>query len=158
MRTLSRYLWLLALLVLGPTVLGPTVSAAGPRDSGISVIMATSPAPTIMSPDEVALIFKRKKRLTTDGLKVQPVNLAASHPLRRVFSLRIFGQNPEELEDYWRDMYFHGVQPPFVLGSEEAVIRFVASTPGAIGYVSSCLVDNRVSIVMRLDANAVCPR
>jgi hypothetical protein len=153
MRYFSRYLGLLALLVLGPTV-----SAAGPRDSGISVIMATSPAPTIMSPDEVALIFKRKKRLTADGLKVQPVNLAASHLLRRTFSQRIFGQNPEELEDYWRDMYFHGVQPPFVLASEEAVIRFVASTPGAIGYVSSCLVDNRVIVVMRFDANTECPR
>jgi hypothetical protein len=153
MRYLSRYLWLLVLLVLGPTV-----SAAGPKDPGISVIMASSHAPTIMSPDEVALIFKRKKRLTTEGLKVQPVNLAASHPLRRAFSLRIFGQNPEELDEYWRDMYFHGVQPPFVLASEEAVIRFVAGTPGAIGYVSSCMVDNRVTVIMRMDATTECPR
>jgi hypothetical protein len=153
MRYLSRYLGLLVLLVLGLTA-----SAAGPKDPGISVIMASSTAPTIMSPDEVALIFKRKKRLTTDGLKVQPVNLAASHPLRRAFSLRIFGQNPEELDEYWRDMYFHGVQPPFVLASEEAVIRFVTGTPGAIGYVSSCMVDNRVTVVMRMDATTECPR
>jgi hypothetical protein len=75
-----------------------------------------------------------------------------------VFSTRIFGHNPEELEDYWRDMYFHGVLPPFVLASEEAVIRFVASTPGGIGYVSQCLVDSRVSVVVRLGTYSECPR
>jgi hypothetical protein len=153
MRPLSIYLRLLALLLLWAPAW-----AAGPKDAGISVIVSSGSAPTKLSPDEIALIFKRKIRLSADGYQYQPVNLAASHPLRRVFSLRMFGHNPEELEDYWRDMYFHGVLPPFVLVSEEAVIRFVASTPGAIGYVSSCLVDNRVSVLIRLESNLDCPR
>ncbi len=153
MRSLSIYLRLLAVLLLGVPAW-----AAGPKEPGISVITSSASVPTKLSPDEIALIFKRKIRLSADGRQYQPVNLPASHPLRRMFSLRMFGHNPEELEDYWRDMYFHGVLPPFVLVSEEAVIRFVASTPGAIGYVSSCLVDNRVSVLIRLESSLDCPR
>jgi hypothetical protein len=153
MRFVSACLWLLALIVAGPSAW-----AAGSNEPGLAVIMASSAAPTNLSPDAVALIFKRKIRISADGQQYQPVNLAASHPLRRVFSTRIFGHNPEELEDYWRDMYFHGVLPPFVLASEEAVIRFVASTPGGIGYVSQCLVDSRVSVVVRLGTYSECPR
>jgi ABC-type phosphate transport system substrate-binding protein len=127
-------------------------------DTGIAVIMAPSEAPSKLDREELGLIFKLKKRFGSDGQRIQPVNLSANHSLRRAFSMQIFGHNPEELEDYWRDMYFHGVQPPYVLASEEAVIRFVAATPGAIGYVSQCLVDHRVSVVMRLDTGMACPR
>jgi ABC-type phosphate transport system substrate-binding protein len=103
----------------------------------VEVIVTNTAVLTNLSSDAVALIFKRKIRISADGQQFRPVNLAASHSLRRVFSTRIFGHNPEELQDYWRDMYFHGVLPPLVLASEEVVIRFVASTPGAIGYVPS---------------------
>ncbi len=72
--------------------------------------------------------------------------------------LYILGQPPEALEGYWRDLYFNGVVPPFVLASEEAVIRFVASTPGAIGYVSACPGDKRVRVLMQLDGGPPCPR
>ena len=42
------------------------------------------------------------------------------------------------------------------MGSEEAVIRFVATTPGAIGYVSHCHADHRVIIVARLEGGPAC--
>ena len=153
MRFVLPRLWLLALFMFCPTIL-----AAGTQDPGISVILAPGAAQPKLNRDDLALIFKRQKRFWEDGQHVQPVNLSANHPLRRAFSMQIFGHGPEELEDYWRDMYFHGVLPPYVLASEEAVIRFVASTPGAIGYVAHCLVDHRVSVVMRLDNGAECPR
>jgi ABC-type phosphate transport system substrate-binding protein len=146
-------LWLLALLMFCRIIL-----AAGMPDTGIAVIMAPGAAQPKLDRDDLALIFKRKKRFGDEGQHIQPVNLSAIHPLRRAFSMQIFGRNPEELEDYWRDMYFHGVQPPYVLASEEAVIRFVAATPGAIGYVSLCVVDQRISVVMRLDNGSACPR
>jgi hypothetical protein len=152
MRFVLPRLWLPALLMFCPTLF-----AAGTQDPGISVIMAPGAAQPKLNRDDLALIFKRQKRFWEDGQHVQPVNLSANHPLRRAFSMQIFGRGPEDLEDYWRDMYFHGVLPPYVLASEEAVIRFVASTPGAIGYVSHCLLDHRVSVVMRLDNGAECP-
>jgi ABC-type phosphate transport system substrate-binding protein len=131
-------------------------SAGGAAEPALVLIMAPGALHTVTSRETVALIFNRKKHFWDDGTRIQPVNLSASHPLRRAFSLQIFGHTPEELEDYWRDLYFHGELPPYVLASEEAVMRFVAATPGAIGYVSHCVVDHRVSVVMQLDSGAPC--
>jgi ABC-type phosphate transport system substrate-binding protein len=131
---------------------------AAPQEVGIAVIIAAGAAPPRLTRDQLTLIFERKKTFWDDGQRIHPVNLSASHPLRRAFSVQVFGRAPEDLDEYWRDMYFHGVLPPFVLASEEAVIRFVVNTPGAIGYVSACLADRRVIVLLRMDSATNCPR
>jgi ABC-type phosphate transport system substrate-binding protein len=135
--------------------------AAAPQPA-IAVVVGRHPVPTApLNPTLVAGIFARKRLLWDDRSTIVPVNLPASHVLRRDFSLWLYGRSPEELQDYWNDQYFHGVLPPPVLASEEAVLRFVASTPGAIGYVSSCVVDHRVEVVALVagpDGAAPCPR
>lgn len=123
----------------------------------VLVIAAPGSEPAAITSDELALVYRRQKTLV-DGTRVQPVNLPAAHPLRRWFSQQVLGQPPEAMEGYWRDLYFNGVVPPFVLASEEAVIRFVATTPGAIGYVSACPGDKRVRVLMQLDGGPPCPR
>lgn len=146
----------LVLLLLGLACLCPPATWSAPDEPALAIVMASGSAPPRLGREQVAQIFKHKKRYWDDGSRIQAVNLPASHPLRRSFTQQIYGRNPEELEDYWRDQYFHGVLPPFVLGSEEAVIRLVASTPGAIGYISACNVDHRVSVLFRLDGNSNC--
>jgi ABC-type phosphate transport system substrate-binding protein len=153
MRYMTPHLCLLAALSLGT---GP--APAAPTEQDLLVIMAPAAAQPRLSRDELALIYKLKKRFWDDGEHIHPVNLSAGHPLRRAFSAQVLGRSPEELEGYWRDQYFHGVLPPYVLASEEAVIRFVARTPGAIGYISHCQADQRVVVVMRLGGGAPCPR
>jgi ABC-type phosphate transport system substrate-binding protein len=145
-------------LLLGVLVVGHAVLAQSPPQRGIAVIMAEGSAASSMSSEKLALIFKRKRNFWDNGDRIQPVNLPPAHPLRRAFSQQVLGRSPEELDDYWRDMYFHGVLPPFVLASEEAVMRFVATTPGAIGYVSACTPDRRVAVVLRLDEGPGCAR
>lgn len=142
------------------------VQSVHAEEAPLAVIMAAGHAHSLKK-EEVALIFKRKKRLWGDGSKIQPVNLPASSAVRQEFSRAVLGAAPEELQHYWNDLYFNGISPPFVFASEEAVLRFVAETPGAIGYVPYCSVDNRVAIVLVIgasgrageEANAVaCPR
>lgn len=145
-------------LLFSMLVLEQAVLAQAPPRRGIAVIMSESSTVPFLSNEKLALIFKRKRNFWDNGERIQPVNLPPAHPLRRAFSQQVFGRSPEELDDYWRDMYFHGVLPPFVLASEEAVIRFVATTPGAIGYVSACALDHRVTVVLRLDEGPVCAR
>ncbi len=149
-----RLLWLGFALCLGSA----TISAAATQDSAIAVIVAAGAPTPRLNREQLALIFKLKKRFLEDGQAIQAVNLPANHPLRRAFSLQLLGRAPEDFDAYWSDMYFHGVLPPYVLASEEAVIRFVATTPGAIGYVSHCMVDQRVSIVLRVESTIACPR
>ena len=116
----------------------------------IAVIVAADSAYNRISKDTLADIYRRKLRFSQDGQAWVPVNLPATDPLRRAFSMILFDREPEDMEEYWNAQYFHGVSPPFVLASAEAVLRFVATTRGAIGYVASCQVDARVKVLARL--------
>ena len=120
----------------------------------------TAPGVTEHHPtrESISLIFKRKQKYWENGTRIQPVNLPTTHPLRRAFSQAILGQAPEALEDYWRERYFHGVLPPYVLASEEAVILFVSSTPGAIGYVSTCVPEHGVDVVLMVGELPTCSK
>ena len=158
---LNRLVWLpllTFLMLIALLALWSGNACADKTESGIVVIMAPGSAPVKLAREQLALIFKAKKNFWEDGTRVQPVNLPVSHPVRRAFSMQIFKQNPEEMDDYWSDMYFHGVLPPFVLSSEEAVIRFVAATPGAIAYVSHCAADRRVVVILQIDSSVSCQK
>lgn len=136
------------------SLLAPGVQAAEGR---VAVVVAAQAPATTLSVDELAQVFRRRRQFV-GGQRVQPINLPASHALRRFFSQAVLQQAPEDMEDYWRDMYFNGVFPPFVLASEEAVLRFVSATPGAIGYVSACALDKRVTVLLMLEGGPACSR
>ena len=134
--------------------LPPERAAAQP----FAVIVASESEPGHITRDDAASIFRRKQTFWKNGLRVQPVNLPASDPLRQAFSRCVLGQAPEALEDYWRQMYFQGVLPPRVLESERAVNLFVATTPGGIGYVSSCTNDPRITVLITFGDVPNCPK
>jgi hypothetical protein len=73
--------------------------------------------------------------------------------LRVAFSQSLFKKRPDALEAYWNVQYFQGITPPHVLSSEEAMLRFVASTAGAIGYALPCHIDERVQVLWTLSSN-----
>lgn len=116
------------------------------------VIVAGNATHPSLDKETLARIFLRKKILWDNGEPIAPVNLAASHPMRRRFSEQVLGLTPEELDDYWNTQYFHGVFPPYVVASEEAMLLFIAQSPGAIGYISACAVDPRVKALLSLPA------
>ncbi|WP_235282122.1 hypothetical protein [Methyloterricola oryzae] len=123
----------------------PLISSAASDDLAV-VIAAQSPVDRL-SPGAIRLIFNRKSLLDGNGNRWIPVNLPPADPARRAFSQALFGAMPEEMEEYWNIEYFHGITPPEVLASEEAVLRFVSATAGAIGYVHASRADNRVKIL-----------
>lgn len=146
---------ILSLLALCLALVLPPAAAA---ELPFAVIAAPGATDHPLTRESVALIFRRKLNYWENGTRIQPVNLPPAHPLRRAFSRVILGHAPDALEDYWREMYFHGVLPPHVLASEEAVILFVASTPGAIGYVSTCVPQHGVEVVLSVGDVPACTR
>lgn len=142
-----RVRWLLATILLGASIANAAADA-------LTVIAAPGYRRTALSRLELAQIFRSKVDVDADGRRIVPVNLAVGHPAREAFSVAVLGRTPQQLQSYWNEQYFHGKKPPLVLDSEEAVIRFVASTPGAIGYVFDCAVDDRVQIVSRIPLDA----
>lgn len=141
---------LLLILVLGITMQPAALFAADA--SFIAVIVPRSEAPKQLSAVDLSLIFLKKKQYWADGKRMQPVNLSAGNPIRQQFSQRIMGNMPETQADYWNNAYFHGISPPRVVNSQEAMLRFVAETSGSIGYVDGCKADARVKAVAWIDA------
>jgi len=121
-----------------------------PAEQMIAVVMSASSITDAPSREELARIYQRQKLLWADNTRIVPVNLPADHPLRRSFSRLVLGALPEELDAYWNAQYFHGIAPPYVLTSEEAVLLFVATTPGAIGYVSAAAIKGQVHVLLYL--------
>jgi hypothetical protein len=99
-------------------------------------------------------IFLKRIQVDDSGNPLVALNLPPDEALREAFSLDVLGRRPGAMQRYWTEQYFHGISPPFVVRSPEAMLRFVAETPGAVGYVAACLVDKRVQVVARLPVPA----
>jgi ABC-type phosphate transport system substrate-binding protein len=110
----------------------------------IAVIVSPDAAAETITAVRLRGIYLRKIFLNDQGHPFVPVNLPPDNPLRRGFAEGLLNRSTEQLQDYWNQRYFQGISPPFVLDSQEAVIQFVARTPGAIGYIASCRLDTRV--------------
>ncbi len=116
----------------------------------IAVIVRASDSADTFSQEELMRIYRGKKLFWEEGTRIIPVNLAADHPCRKRFSRLVLGLLPEEMQEYWNAQYFHGISPPYVLSSEEAVLRFVTETPGAIGYLCTITATAAVKVLLLL--------
>jgi ABC-type phosphate transport system substrate-binding protein len=107
------------------------------------------------APNQLSLIYWRKQLHWPKGLRIKPVNLSTEHLLRQQFSQTVLGSAPKTQIDYWNGQYFNGVLPPYSVNSEEAVLRYVTQTAGAIGYVDACHVDERVKALYWIDGDQI---
>ena len=123
-----------------------------PGNATESLALVTHPSSNLnnLSLETIKLVYLRKLMLASDGNRWIPLNLPSTHELRRAFSISLFKKLPEEQESYWNEQYFQGLTPPQVFASEEAILRFVAITPGAIGYVKKQSVDERVKVLLTI--------
>ncbi len=119
----------------------------------ISIIMSEHSAVKQLNAEQVKRIFLCKDRLTAQGERWIPINLSAHNLVRKSMVDQLLQFTPFELERYWYEQYFNGVSPPYVLASEEAVLRFVSKTPNAIGYILSCHVGAGVKTVYTFNDN-----
>lgn len=137
----------MAVLVLGfACLLSMGKPLAAPTDT-LAVVVPKTQSGKIGGLVDLSLIYWRKKLYWSEGVRMQPVNLPTDSPQRRLFSQRVLGSLPEAQTEYWNEVYYHGTTPPHVVSSQEAVLRYVADTPGGIGYVDACKVDGRVKAV-----------
>ena len=118
------------------------------------IVSETTSSKDALSTAELASMYRRKKLFWANGTPIVPLNLPVTHTLRRSFSHTVLGEMPEEMDAYWNAQYFHGISPPYVLASEEAVVEFVATTSGAIGYVNATAINSHVHVLLYLPLSA----
>jgi len=138
--------WWLGRLALAGLLVFAQVSRAA---SSQMVVITAPDAPRLtFDQDMLRNIYLKKIFVDGRGQRLTPVNLPSGAPLRKAFARAILHMDDVQLQDYWDKQYFQGVSPPYVLASPDAVVQFVAKTPGAIGYVAACEVDATVRVVM----------
>ena len=111
--------------------------AAFTADLTVRIIVHPQVKGTQIPQASVAAIFLKQAPRWSDGTPVVPVDQSVKSPVRSVFSNRVLGQALMDVQIYWQRKMSAGLLPPPVKTSDEDVITFVASNPGAIGYVSA---------------------
>jgi hypothetical protein len=91
-----------------------------------------------------------KKTSWSNNMPVVPVNREANSAVREKFSEAVFNLTPQELAEYWNQLRFKGKLPPLIQTSDQAVLGFVRSVPGAVGYIDAAQVPAGVKVLMRL--------
>jgi ABC-type phosphate transport system substrate-binding protein len=108
-------------------------------DPSTEVVVIVHPKNKVTSLDKKFLTsaFLKKKTRWGDNKAIKPVDLPAKSAVRKRFSKEVLGRSVEAVRRYWNQVVFsgRGVPPP-ELDSEDEVVEYVLSHPGAIGYVS----------------------
>lgn len=131
MGTRSRtVLSLLAVLAMG---LAPSSGAEG----RYQIIVHPGVKGTQIPRTTLSSIFQKKAPRWGDGSPVLPVDQSMRSPVRQSFAADVLQQPMVEVQMFWSRRMARGVMPPPVKQTDEDVVKFVAATPGAIGYVSS---------------------
>ena len=139
------------LLALAGLFAACAVGGAPAATPGRIAVIVGTPAPRLtLDRDILRDIYLKKIFVDRDGHRLIPVNLPPDSPLRAAFTHILIRMPDSQLQDYWNRQYFQGVSPPYVLASQQAVVRFVASTPGSIGYVSACFLQPDVHVALWL--------
>ena len=133
-------------LILTLILLWANSSVAG----GLLVIASPQVPVEKISLTQLADIYALKKTQWSNQVPMVPVNREVSSNARDNFSDSVFKMTSQELSEFWNKLRFEGKHPPLTQISDHAVMGFVRSVPGAIGYVSADETPSGVKILLRI--------
>ncbi len=114
------------------------ITAATCFSQNYKVIVNSSNTTTSITKKELSLIFYKKKKKWADGQNITPIDLTSSAEVRALFTKEVHGKSVAAIRNYWQQAAFSGAGiAPVEKASEEQVIAYVQSHPGAIGYISA---------------------
>lgn len=103
---------------------------------------------TVLDHTTLTNIFLRRLTHWPNGETIRPVDRADNSDLRKMFVSDIFNQSMGAVKTYWQQVIFSGNNvPPPELNSDEAVVRYVQTHRGAVGYISSVAASNAVKVI-----------
>jgi ABC-type phosphate transport system substrate-binding protein len=113
----------------------------------VIIVNKVNPVKTL-SIVEVRRIFMKQSRMWPHAEPMVPVDWESTAEIRQVFSKQVLNRSVREMAEYWvQQSMTQGLAPPSTQRSARAVLRFVASVPGAISYVPKAEADDTVNIV-----------
>lgn len=131
-------------LCVSAAIVGLFTSSAAIADVVVIVNPANSAA---IDEEQIAKIFLGQTKTFSNGSEATPIDQKEG-PLREEFGNKLLKKNPSQLKAQWaRQIFTGGAKPPKEMASDDEILKFVASTPGAIAYVDSSKVNKSVKVV-----------
>jgi ABC-type phosphate transport system substrate-binding protein len=124
-----------------------TVLPAAQGASFVVIVNKSNPI-TALPVSELQRVFRKQTRMWQHGESMVPVDWDATSEIRQDFSRLVMGRTVREMADFWvQQAITQGLAPPSTQRSARAILRFVASVPGAISYVRPGDADDSVKII-----------
>jgi ABC-type phosphate transport system substrate-binding protein len=115
---------------------GVAAAEARPEPGYVVIVHPSNPLAILDRRFIAEAFFKKITRWGDDGV-IQPVDLPDDSPVRQRFARDVVGRSIAAIKSYWQQQIFAGEEiPPLELVSDQAVVRYVVTHPGAIGYVA----------------------
>jgi ABC-type phosphate transport system substrate-binding protein len=112
------------------------------------VIVHPDVAVSEVSTAALSNLFLKKDTRFEGGPEAVPVDLPATSPVRATFSKAVHARASAVIVQFWLQQVFSGKDtPPAIKASDDAVVAFVKSTPGGIGYVSASATADGVKVL-----------
>jgi ABC-type phosphate transport system substrate-binding protein len=124
-------------------------SFAEPTKSAAKGIIIAHPSVRESTLDEhtVRDIFLGKITKWKNGKRII-VRVLRSGPVHDEFLKRKVGKNARQFSTYWKKAVFTGTGMPHKsFASEADMVKFVSSTPGAIGYIDSATLHPECKVI-----------
>ncbi|HHH35203.1 MAG TPA: phosphate ABC transporter substrate-binding protein [Gammaproteobacteria bacterium] len=120
--------------------------------AGVVVIVSPDSSLDGLSKSQIKSVFLGKVKNLPNGEAAVPVNQAESSPVYDAFNQKVLGKSSAKVLQYWASRVFSGKgSPPEVVPDDKAVIEFVKSKKGAIGYIDSASADDSVKVIYSAD-------
>lgn len=137
-KEMKKFLSLLLLFSLA-YLLAASSTVAQDQPIYVVIINAANDEEVKRDAKTVDKMFMKKEKRWTNGERVVPVNQSDNSDVRIAFTEDIhLGKKVKAIEAFWQKQLFSGRDaPPEKMSNDEEVIIYVASNPGAVGYVSA---------------------
>jgi hypothetical protein len=142
--------WRAALLVLpGLLLLAVSSLAAGDAPPDYRLIAHPARPDTKVDREFAANAFLKNITRWPNDEAIRPVDQRADAAVRRRFSDSVLKRSVQAVKTYWQQRIFsgRGVPPP-ELDSDEAIVRYVESNPGALGYISGTAAAGKAKVLL----------
>lgn len=113
------------------------VFATASWSHGADIVSHPSTPVSELNEAQLRAIFSLQMTRWADGSPIVVLRLAPSNPTHKAFCKDRLKILPQQLEAVWERLVFTGQRSrPLLMSNEQEMISALASTPGAIGYLS----------------------
>lgn len=93
-------------------------------------------------------IFSMRMKTWPNGHLIKVFVLPDDHPLHNDFAKEKLSVFPYQLRSTWDRLVFSGTgQAPFRVSSNEEMLKKIANTPGAIGYLETVYINDDLHVL-----------